>query len=58
MDYIKKSPKKDLFNRLKKEKYKKITAFSPDLRFFDLFSDRLNFIIIFPSPVTVSIYEK
>ncbi|PJA00044.1 MAG: hypothetical protein COX78_01085 [Candidatus Levybacteria bacterium CG_4_10_14_0_2_um_filter_35_8] len=58
MDYIKKSPKKDLFNKLKKEKYKRVAVFSPDLRFFDLFSDRLNFIIIFPSPITIAIYEK
>lgn len=58
MDYIKKSPKKDLVKRLKEEKFKKIAVFSPDLIFFDLFSDRLNFIIIFPSPITISIYEK
>lgn len=58
LNYIKKSPKKDLVARLNKDGYKKIIVFSPNLRYYDLFSDRMNFIFIYPTPLTISIYEK
>lgn len=58
--YIKSSPKKDLVNRLKKEKYKKIKEFTPNLKYYNLFADKLYFILanIMPVPVNISIYEK
>jgi glycosyltransferase involved in cell wall biosynthesis len=58
VNYLKNSPKKDLVTKLSKEGYRKIIVFSPNLRYYDLFSDRITFIIIYPTPITISIYEK
>ena len=60
LSYIKNSPKKDLINKLKDEKYKKIKEFMPNLNYYNLFADKLYFVLanIMPIPVNISIYEK
>jgi glycosyltransferase involved in cell wall biosynthesis len=60
LKYVSKSPKKDLFNELGKQKYKLIYRTGPELKYYNLFSDEIYFIVanIIPMPVTVSIYEK
>ena len=58
--YVNKSPKKDLVRKLNKEGYKKIRVFSPELKYYNLFADKMYFIIvnIIQTPVSISIYEK
>jgi hypothetical protein len=59
-NYSKYSPKKELVKVLNFEKYNKIKEFSPNLKFYNLFADKLYFLVanILPIPVTISIYEK
>jgi glycosyltransferase involved in cell wall biosynthesis len=58
--YLKNSPKKDLVKKLTKEKYKRIATFSPNLKYYNYFADRIYLIItnVMPLPITISIYEK
>ena len=60
LNYIKESPKKDLVNKLKNKKYRKIIDFTPNLKYYNLFADKQYFILanIMPIPVSISIYEK
>lgn len=60
VSYISNSPKNDLVKKLNKEGYKKIRVFSPELKYYNLFADRVYFIIIniIQTPVSISIYEK
>ncbi len=60
VSYVNKSPKKDLVRKLNKEGYKKIRVFSPELKYYNLFADKMYFIIvnIIQAPVSISIYEK
>lgn len=60
VSYVKNSPKKDLVRRLKAEKYKVISSFTPNLKYYNLFADKIYFVVtnIMPIPVTISIYEK
>ncbi len=60
VSYVNKSPKKDLVRKLNKEGYKKIRVFSPELKYYNLFADKMYFIIvnIIQTPVSISIYEK
>ena len=60
VDYLKQSPKKDLVRKLQQEKYKKIKEFLPNLTYYNIFADKIYFIVtnIIAVPVTISIYEK
>ncbi|MEK7160179.1 MAG: glycosyltransferase [Patescibacteria group bacterium] len=60
VNYIRQSPKKELVKKLQKEKYKRIKEFTPNLAYYNLFADKIYFVIanIMPIPVTISIYEK
>lgn len=60
VSYISNSPKKDLVRKLNKEGYKQIRVFSPELKYYNLFADKMYFIIvnIVQTPVSISIYEK
>lgn len=55
--YFIKSPKKDLIERLKKEKYKIIAIFEPDLRYYKLYGNDLTFyfssLVISPNEITI-----
>jgi hypothetical protein len=60
VSYVKNSPKKDLVKRLRREKYNRIATFSPNLKYYNYFADRIFLIItnVMPMPMTISIYEK
>jgi hypothetical protein len=58
VDYISDSPKKELVKRVQAEHYKKIITFVPNVKYFNLFSDNLMFFLLFPTPRTISLYEK
>lgn len=60
VNYLKNSPKKDLVYKLKENGYRKIKEFTPQLKYYNLFADRLYFMLanIIPAPVNISIYEK
>lgn len=60
VNYIKKSPKKDLLKRIMDNNYKLVYRAEPNLKYYKLFSDDIYFVVanILPVPVTVSIYEK
>ncbi len=60
VNYIKNSPKKDLVRKLKTEKYEVIKTFYPNLKYYNMFSDKIYFVVanIMPIPVTISIYER
>lgn len=60
VSYIKNSAKKDLVFALKTNNYKVIKRFSPNLKFYNIFADKIYFMVanIIPMPVTISIYEK
>ena len=59
-EIFKQSSKKDLVRRLKKEGYKRVVSFTPDITYFKYFGSSIDFglsgnVII---PVSVSIYKK
>jgi len=58
VSYIQTSPKKDLVKRLNANGYIKVTTFTPNTRYFDMFSDPLVFVLLYPSPKTISVYRK
>lgn len=60
LDYIRESPKKDLVRKLQNENYKKLKEFSPNLIYYNIFADKIYFLLanIMPIPVNISIYEK
>ncbi len=59
-NYVKSSPKKDLIRKLNENGYKKIIVFSPQLKYYNLFANRLYFVVtnIIQMPISISIYEK
>ena len=60
LDYVKDSPKKDLVNKLLKDKYKRVKVFYPDLKYYNVFADKRYFVLanIMAIPVDISVYEK
>lgn len=60
VNYINNSPKKTLVQKLKKEKYKVVKIFYQNLKYYNIFSDKIYFVVanIIPIPVNISIYEK
>jgi hypothetical protein len=47
-----------LVKKLNQEKYSKIATFIPNLFFYDMFSDKITFLTVYPVPLTISFYEK
>lgn len=60
VDYVKNSQKKELVKKLQKDNYKKIKEFSPNLKYYNIFADKIYFVFtnIMSIPVTISIYGK
>ncbi|MBU3978188.1 hypothetical protein KKE68_00620 [Patescibacteria group bacterium] len=60
MKMLKQSVKKNLINRLQKEGYKKIATFSPDLAYYKLFLNDIDYYntSIIALPLTISVYKK
>ncbi|MCL4385863.1 MAG: glycosyltransferase [Cyanobacteria bacterium] len=60
VNYVNSSTKKSLVEELKKQNYVVRKTFSPNLQYYQVFSDKIYFVVanILPIPVTVSIYEK
>lgn len=58
--YVKKSNKKDLANRLKRENYKKIAEFKPDFKYFNILNNEFDFYIsgFAIGPNSVTVYNK
>jgi glycosyltransferase involved in cell wall biosynthesis len=56
VSYFSDSPKKQLVKRLKKDMYNKIIVFTPNIKYFDMFSSDLVFMLVFPTPRTISIW--
>lgn len=60
VNYVSSSPKKDLVRELERQNYIVKKRFSPNLEYYELFSEKIYFVVanIMPIPVTISIYEK
>ena len=58
VNYLKNSTKKLLVKRLYEENYTKIATFTPDLFFYSMFADKTTFLLVYPTPLTISFYEK
>jgi glycosyltransferase involved in cell wall biosynthesis len=60
VSYINSSSKKSLVKELEKQNYVIRKTFSPNLKYYKLFSDEIYFIVanVMPIPVNISIYEK
>ena len=58
--YLKKSNKKDLVARLKKENYKKIAEFKPDFKYFNVLNNELDFYMsgFAIAPNNISVFSK
>jgi hypothetical protein len=58
VNYLKDSAKKNLVKRLYIENYTKIATFTPNLFFYGIFADKTTFSLVYPTPLTISFYEK
>lgn len=58
--YLKKSNKKDLVYRLKRENYKKIAEFKPDFKYFNILNNELDFYMsgFAIAPNSISVFSK
>ena len=58
--YLRKSNKKDLVYRLKRENYKKIAEFKPDFKYFNILNNEFDFYIsgFAIGPNDISVYNK
>lgn len=58
--YIKKSDKKDLIAKLKKQNYKKVAEFKPDFKYFNILNNELDFYIsgFAIGPNIITVYNK
>ena len=58
--YFSQSLKKELLNKLKNQRYKKIATFTPKLKYYEFFADKKYFLLtnILTIPVNIAIYEK
>jgi len=58
--YVKKSDKRDLAIRLKRENYKKIAEFKPDLKYFNILNNELDFYMsgFAIGPNSISVFSK
>jgi glycosyltransferase involved in cell wall biosynthesis len=58
MNYLKSSSKKLLVERLYEDNYVKIATFTPNLFLYNLVADKITFLLVYPTPLTISFYEK
>ncbi|MCL5113735.1 MAG: glycosyltransferase [Patescibacteria group bacterium] len=58
--YMKKSEKKELVTRLKKENYKKVVEFKPDFKYFNILNSELDFYMsgLAIAPNGISVFSK
>ncbi|PIR79715.1 MAG: hypothetical protein COU25_03825 [Candidatus Levybacteria bacterium CG10_big_fil_rev_8_21_14_0_10_35_13] len=58
--YLIESESKSILKKIKKQNYRKISQFTPDFKYLNLFTNDLNYQIsgLIQAPITVSIYEK
>jgi len=58
--YVKKSDKKGLVNRLKRENYKKVAEFKPDFKYFNILNSELDFFVsgFAIGPNSISVFSK